>query len=102
MHVVSLFHQSASVMPSLTLKNIPEDLLESLREIAKRERRSLNSQLLYLLEQQLAAAKTATVYAYSPAQRTAALDEAAAFAATLPPLDDTPEGIDEDINEGRI
>lgn len=89
-------------MPSLTLKNLPEDLLASLREIAKRERRSLNSQALYFLEQQLAARRTEVVLAYNPVQRTIALDEAASFAETLPPLDDTPESIERDINEGRI
>ena len=42
-------------MPSLTLKGIPDDLLERLRERARDERRSLNQQALVLLEQGLAA-----------------------------------------------
>ncbi len=37
-------------MASLTLKDIPEDVLEELRELAKRERRSLNRQALVLIE----------------------------------------------------
>lgn len=37
-------------MPSLTLKNLPEDLLESLREEAKEERRSLMAQATRMLE----------------------------------------------------
>lgn len=41
-------------MPSVTLKNIPPDLLAGLRARAKRDRRSLNSELLYLLEEVLA------------------------------------------------
>jgi plasmid stability protein len=37
-------------MPSLTIKDIPEDVLEKLRERAERERRSLTKEALYLLE----------------------------------------------------
>jgi plasmid stability protein len=37
-------------MASITLKNVPEGLLKRLREIAAAERRSLNQQILYLLE----------------------------------------------------
>jgi plasmid stability protein len=37
-------------MASLTLKNVPEDLLERLRRRAERNRRSLMKEALYLLE----------------------------------------------------
>jgi hypothetical protein len=37
-------------MPSITLKNIPEDLLSQLREDAEQERRSLNQHALYLIQ----------------------------------------------------
>lgn len=37
-------------MPSLTLKNIPEPLLESLRKRAEADRRSLTQEVLCLLE----------------------------------------------------
>ena len=37
-------------MPSLTLKGIPDDLLEALRKLASQQRRSLNSQVIHLLE----------------------------------------------------
>jgi hypothetical protein len=37
-------------MASITLKNIPEDLLDALRQDASRERRSLNQQALYLIQ----------------------------------------------------
>ena len=40
-------------MPSLTIKNIPENLLEKLRRKAAADRRSLNQQVLRLLEQAL-------------------------------------------------
>lgn len=41
-------------MASLTLKNVPDALLERLRSAASRERRSLNQQALVLLEGGLA------------------------------------------------
>ena len=37
-------------MATVTLKNVPEDLLDRLRKLATTERRSLNQQILYLLE----------------------------------------------------
>lgn len=36
-------------MASLTLKNVPDELLVGLRELAKHDRRSLNQQALHLL-----------------------------------------------------
>jgi len=38
-------------MPALTLKNIPESLLDKLRRRADEDRRSLTQEVLYLLEQ---------------------------------------------------
>ena len=40
-------------MSTLTLKQVPESLLERLRAEAQRQRRSVNQQALYLLEQTL-------------------------------------------------
>jgi len=37
-------------MANLTIRNIPEDLLTSLRKLSEKERRSLNSEVLVLLE----------------------------------------------------
>ena len=37
-------------MASITLKNVPEDLLVRLRKMASEQRRSLNQQILYLLD----------------------------------------------------
>jgi len=37
-------------MTALTLKNVPEDLLRALRGAAERDRRSLNQQIIHLLE----------------------------------------------------
>ena len=37
-------------MATITLKNVPEDLLMRLRRMASEERRSLNQEILYLLD----------------------------------------------------
>jgi antitoxin FitA len=37
-------------MPTLTIKNVPEALYQRLKESAKRERRSMNSEALLCLE----------------------------------------------------
>lgn len=36
---------------TLTLKQVPESLLEELRQLAERERRSINQQAIYCLEE---------------------------------------------------
>lgn len=41
-------------MASLTIKNIPDELLDRLREVAERERRSITQQVLYMLEEGIA------------------------------------------------
>ena len=41
-------------MPALTLKCIPDDVMDQLRELADAERRSLNQQAILLLERALA------------------------------------------------
>lgn len=42
-------------MPTITLKNIPDPLYEQLKAAASTHRRSLNSEVLYWLEQALGA-----------------------------------------------
>lgn len=42
-------------MTTLTLKQVPEELLQRLRAEAQRQRRSVNQQALYLLERTLEA-----------------------------------------------
>lgn len=37
-------------MANLTIRNVPEELLKSLRKLSQKERRSLNSEVLVLLE----------------------------------------------------
>jgi len=40
-------------MPAITLKNIPEDLYDQIKKNAKINYRSLNSEILYILNQSL-------------------------------------------------
>lgn len=37
-------------MASITLKNVPDELLDALREAAQRDRRTMTQEILYLLE----------------------------------------------------
>jgi plasmid stability protein len=37
-------------MASITLKNLPNDLLQALRKIAERDRRSMSQEIVHLLE----------------------------------------------------
>jgi plasmid stability protein len=46
-------------MPSITIRNIPEDLMERIRALSRKERRSINSEILVLLEKALAYANKA-------------------------------------------
>ena len=41
-------------MPALTLKGIPEEVMDRIRELADTERRSLNQQAILLLERAVA------------------------------------------------
>ena len=85
-------------MASLTLRNIPDDLLEQFRADAKRERRSLNSELLCLLEQ-AAEQRRAKLRRGTKEERIARLK---AFTDTLPYDPDlTPEGISRVLDEDR-
>jgi len=44
-------------MPTLTLKNIPDSLYTQLKDAAQAHRRSLNSEILYCVEQTLGTCK---------------------------------------------
>ena len=46
-------------MSSITLKDVPEELLSRLRKAAARDRRSLNQEAIFLIEGGLAARETA-------------------------------------------
>jgi plasmid stability protein len=52
-HQETIMVAKRCLMTALTLKNLPEDLLESLRAAAERDRRSLNQEIIHLLEMAL-------------------------------------------------
>ena len=56
-------------MPTLTLKNIPEDLYTRLKAAAEAHRRSLNSEILYCVEQTLLPKKINVVEHLATARR---------------------------------
>ena len=51
-------------MPTLTLKQLPTELLERLRDDALRERRSLNQHAIHLLEEALGSRRPGFAEAY--------------------------------------
>ncbi len=57
-------------MASLTLKGLPDDLLNRLRTLATEERRSLNQQTILLLEQALQQQRLSFTDAYESFRRT--------------------------------
>jgi plasmid stability protein len=79
-------------MPSLTIKGIPAELLEQLRRRAGLHRRSLNSEVLHLLERSIASTRIGPVERLERIHR---LQER----APLPALSD--EFLDEAIGEDR-
>lgn len=79
-------------MASLTIKSIPDDVLEDLRKRAERHRRSLNSEVLHLLEQSLGSPKIDPDAVLARLRR---LQER----THLPPLTD--DVLEQAINEGR-
>jgi plasmid stability protein len=51
--MVSLWFQSGTKMANLTIKNIPDNLYQKLKDRAELNRRSMNSEILVCLEQVL-------------------------------------------------
>jgi plasmid stability protein len=49
MMVAKRLHYGTCGMASLTLKNLPDELLEDLRKAAEKDRRSLNQEVMHLL-----------------------------------------------------
>lgn len=48
-------------MATLTIKNFPDELYEKIRELARRERRSIGKQVIHLLTQALEGEKTHSI-----------------------------------------
>lgn len=55
-------------MANLTIRNIPKDLLDKLRRLSQLERRSLNSEVLVVLEKGLDEYKPDKPYEYIPVE----------------------------------
>ncbi|MCB9423009.1 MAG: Arc family DNA-binding protein [Ardenticatenaceae bacterium] len=78
-------------MPTITVKNIPEDVYERLKEQAKRNRRSINSEIITLME------RAVMSYRIDPdefIERARVIRESLKFVATE-------EEINQAKNEGR-
>lgn len=69
-------------MPTLTLKNVPEELVERLKQEAKLSRRSLNQEALARLERSLVARQQ------TGAEKVAIMKAARARLAHLAPIND--------------
>jgi hypothetical protein len=62
-------------MPNLTIRNIPEGMLDKLRRLSEIERRSLNSEIIVVLEKCLDEYKPEKSYDYIPVQAQVAMWE---------------------------
>jgi hypothetical protein len=67
---------------NITVKNIPDTVYRAIKRVAKRNRRSLNSEIIRVLETEAAEAERLR-------QLGNLREELDRFAATLPPLDDS-------------
>lgn len=54
--MVPFCNHGESLMPSLTIKGVPDDLLDRLRQSAEEHRRSLNGEVLHRLERSVGGA----------------------------------------------
>lgn len=77
---------------TITLKNIPDDLYERLKEVAELHHRSLNMEVIACLEQALLPTRVTGEQRVARAQRLRASLPSGAFSA---------RDIDEAIDEGR-
>jgi len=79
-------------MPSLTIKNIPNDLYDELKHVAEQHHRSINSEVIVCLKRSLLPKKI------SPEDRLLSIQ---ALRSQITPNIITEEDIDHAINEGR-
>ena len=79
-------------MPAITIKNIPEELYNELKNVAKLHHRSINSEVIVCLKRTLIPQKV------SPKDR---LNDIQALRSQIQPNDITVDNIDQAINEGR-
>lgn len=81
------------IMATITLKNIPDELYEQLKTLAKARHRSVNSEIIYNLEK---AVGTVKIDRDELRKEIAAFRDEIAKRGTL-----TPEEIEKAINKGR-
>ena len=79
-------------MPSLTIKNIPDDLYSELKLVAEQHYISINSEVIVCLKRALLPQKT------SPEDRLSSIQ---ALRAQITPNIITEEDINQAVNEGR-
>ncbi len=79
-------------MPALTIKNIPDDLYDALKNIAKQHHRSINSEVIVCLKRSLLPKRI------NPDER---LSTIRAIRSQVTPNTITAEDIEQAINEGR-
>jgi len=79
-------------MPALTIKNIPDDLYEELKHVAKQHHRSINSEVIVCLKRTLLPKKV------SPNDM---LNSIQALRSQITPNIIIEEDIDQAINKGR-
>ena len=61
-------------MATITVKEIPDELYASLKETAKRNRRSINSEVIYVIEQAVRSRRVDAEYAIARARELTRLD----------------------------
>ena len=79
-------------MPALTIKNIPDDLYQQLKQVAEQHHRSLNSEVIVCLKRALFPNNM------PPEER---LNSIQALRAQITPGTISEEEIEQTINEGR-
>ena len=79
-------------MPALTIKNIPDDVYNALKDKAKQQHRSINSEVIMCLKRSLLPKRI------SPEERLSAIR---AIRSQIKSAVITTEDIDQAINEGR-
>lgn len=79
-------------MPTLTIKNIPENLYHELKSVAEQHHRSINSEVIMCLKRSLFPRKV------SPEEK---LSSVRTLRAQITPDSITAEDIEQAINDGR-
>ena len=80
-------------MPSLTIKNLPDELYDELKQAAEQEHRSINSEVIVRLKRSLFPEKASPV---------AKLEKIRAIRSQIKPGILNEDEIEQAINEGRL